>query len=179
MKVLRRCVREVLGLLLLLGCAPGPDGTGPIDSGRAFAPSGFLGDYSELRAGSGTQARLGYLDTAVDFSGYTQVVVEPAVVWKSNEARFAGVPQTQREMLARELEAEMRRAFGEEFLAARSEHSPRSNGVDCGNRSIGELRSEIAPVRGGRTRASRCGHERAAGGGGGFEGMDRLVRAQR
>ena len=96
----RRAARA-LGILFLLGCAGGPDGSDPAGSGRAFAPSGFLGDYAELRPGRGTQARLGYLDPAVDFSGYTHVIIEPVVVWESDEARFAGVPQSQRELLAR------------------------------------------------------------------------------
>ena len=96
MKAPRPCVREALGILLVLACAGGPDGSDSVGSGWAFAPSGFLGDYAEPRPGRGTQARLGYVDPAVDFSGYTQVIIEPVVVWESNEARFAGVPQSQR-----------------------------------------------------------------------------------
>jgi hypothetical protein len=118
-----RRLRRALVVLLLLGCAADPNGTPP-DSGRTFAPSGFLGDYAELRSGRGTQARLGYLDTAAGFSGYTHVIVEPVVVWKSDEARFAGVSQERREMLARELEAEMRRAFAHEFVLADGKPGP-------------------------------------------------------
>jgi hypothetical protein len=108
----------------LLGCAPGPDGSRPVDSAEAQVSSGFLGDYAELRAGKGTGARLVYLDSAADFSGYTRVVIEPVVVWKSSEARFAGVRQAQREVLARQLDTEMRRAFAEEFVVAEVEPGP-------------------------------------------------------
>jgi hypothetical protein len=104
--------------------AGGPDGSDSVASGWALAPSGFLGDYADLRPGRGTEPRLGYIDPAVDFSGYTQVIIEPVVVWESNEARFAGVPQTQRELLARELGAEMQRAFAEEFRVGEVKHGP-------------------------------------------------------
>jgi hypothetical protein len=105
-----------LAILLLLGCAAGSERPGPRASEASFQPSGFLGDYSAFRRGAGSQARLVYLDPAADFSGYERVIIEPAVVWQSGEARFAGVPPAQREALAREFEAELERAFAEEFL---------------------------------------------------------------
>ena len=124
MKATRRCIRVALGILLLLGCAGGPDGSDSVRSESAFAPSGFLGDYAELRPGRGTQARLDYVDPAADFSGYTHMIIEPVVVWESNEARFAGVPQTQRELLASELLAELQRAFAEEFRVGEVKPGP-------------------------------------------------------
>lgn len=101
--------------MLLLGCAAGSEPPEPLAGGASFPPSGFLGDYSALRPGGGSRARLVFLDTAVDFSGYERVIIEPVAVWKSDEARFAGVPSSQREALAREFEAELERAFGELF----------------------------------------------------------------
>lgn len=103
-----------LAIALWLGCASGP--AEPLAAGSSPAPSGFLGDYSALRPGGGGRARLVYLDTAVDFSGYERVIIEPVVVWKSDEAHFAGVPAAQREALARAFEAELERAFAEEFV---------------------------------------------------------------
>ena len=104
-----------IGILVVLGCAAGPQHSEPLAAEAPFVPSGFLGDYSALRSGSGSQPRLVFLDTGVDFSGYERVIIEPVVVWKSDEARFAGVPSTQREALAREFEAELERAFAGEF----------------------------------------------------------------
>jgi hypothetical protein len=127
-----RGVRETLAVLMLVGCTSGPEGAKPSDSGQVFSPSGFLGDYAELRAGSGGRPRLGYIDSAVDFSGYTHVIVEPVVVWKSSEARFAGVPQTRREMLARELETELRQAFAREFLVSEAKPGPNTLRVRTG-----------------------------------------------
>jgi hypothetical protein len=103
MRARLRGLAAAIGLLLLLGCATGS------------GDSGFLGDYSALQPGARGGARLVYLDAGVDFSGYERVIVEPVVVWKSDEARFAGVPAAQREALAREFEAELERALGEEF----------------------------------------------------------------
>jgi hypothetical protein len=124
-------IRGVLALLLLLGCSAAEDESKPAGAGPAFAPSGFLGDYTELRSGGEGRARLGYLDSAVDFSGYTHVIIDPVVVWKSDEARFAGVAQTQRELLARELRAEMRQAFAPEFQIAEAKPTPNTLRVRC------------------------------------------------
>ena len=99
-----RVLRGVLAALWLIGCAD-----------RAPGPSGFLGDYSQLEHRAGSPARLVYLDPAADFSRYERVVVEPVVVWKSDEARFAGISAAQREALARELQAELERACAQEF----------------------------------------------------------------
>jgi Protein of unknown function (DUF3313) len=107
-----------LGVVLWLGCAAGPQRSEPPAAEASFAPSGFLGDYSALRPGGANRARLVYLDAAVDFSGYERVIIEPVVVWPSDEARFAGVPPTQREELARAFHAELERAFAEEFAVA-------------------------------------------------------------
>jgi uncharacterized protein DUF3313 len=99
----------VFAIVLLLGCA-----------GRAPGPSGFLGDYSQLEHRGGSPARLVYLDPAVDFSRYERVIVDPVVVWKSDEARFAGISPAQREVLARELQAELERACAQEFGISRT-----------------------------------------------------------
>lgn len=120
MPVLRRSVRVALAIPLLLACARAPEGSRAGVPG-AFGPSGFLGDYADLQPGRGSEPRLGYIDPAVDFSGYTRVIIDPVVVWQSDEARFAGVPQERREALARSLEAELRRAFHEEFLVGEAE----------------------------------------------------------
>jgi hypothetical protein len=65
-----------------------------------------------------------YLDPAIDFSPYERVVIEPVVVWKSGEERFAGISQAQREALAREFQAELERAFAQEFAIGGSDPGP-------------------------------------------------------
>ena len=102
-----RLCSGVFAIVLLLGCAA-----------RAPGPSGFLGDYSKLEHRGGSAARLVYLDPAADFSGYERVIVEPFVVWKSDDARFEGISPAQREALAREFQAEFERAFAQEFAIA-------------------------------------------------------------
>ena len=114
----RRCLRGALGLLLLLGCSRGRP------EHASFGPSGFLGDYSELRPGGKGRARLVYLDPAVDFSPYERVILDPVVVWKSDDERFAGISPAQREALAREFQAELERAFAQEFAIGGGDAEP-------------------------------------------------------
>ena len=103
----------VLAIFLLLGCAS-----------RAPGPSGFLGDYSQLKPRAGSPARLVYLDSAADFSSYQRVIVEPVVVWKPDDERFAGISPAQRKALARELQAQFERAFAQDFAIAGSDAAP-------------------------------------------------------
>ncbi|HVN37633.1 MAG TPA: DUF3313 domain-containing protein [Myxococcota bacterium] len=113
MSAANRCLLAALGVLWLLGCA-----------GRAPGPSGFLGDYSELRPRGGSPAKLAYLDPAADFSRYERVIVEPVVVWKPDDERFAGISPAQREALAREFQAQFERAFAQEFAIAGRDAAP-------------------------------------------------------
>ena len=114
-----RGVRGALAALCLLGCAAGAARhLEPLAADASFGPSGFLTDYTELRPGGGGRARLVYLDPAADFSPYERVIIEPVVVWKSDEQRFAGTPPAQREALAREFQAQLERAFAQEFTIA-------------------------------------------------------------
>jgi hypothetical protein len=49
------------------------------------APSGFLGDYSELKAGTGGQAKLLYVRPGVDWKIYDKVLLEPVQLWHADE----------------------------------------------------------------------------------------------
>jgi hypothetical protein len=118
----RYCV--ALGILLLLACAGSPKSVGSLPAASSFPPSGFLGDYSALRPGTMGRARLVFLDPSVDFSGYERVIVEPVVVWQSDEARFAGVATSEREALAREFGTELERAFGALFAVREGDPGP-------------------------------------------------------
>jgi hypothetical protein len=60
----RSSVALVAGLalsLVLAGCAT-------TRATRSVEPSGFLGDYSQLRAGEGDEAQLIYIDRRVSFA---------------------------------------------------------------------------------------------------------------
>lgn len=44
---------------------------------HSVEPSGFLGDYSQLREGRGEQALLIYINSQANFSSYDRVIVDP------------------------------------------------------------------------------------------------------
>lgn len=131
MRVARRRLRAALGIAAWLGCAAGSNPSEPPVVEAPFAPSGFLGDYTALKPGGGDRARLVYLDPSVDFSGYERVVIDPAVVWNSEGARFAGVDGLHASALARAFEAELERAFAAEFVVAEDANGPGTLRVLC------------------------------------------------
>src|SRR5262249_32485478 len=65
-----------------------------------------------------------YLDAGADFSGYERVVIDPVVIFRSDPARFAGIPSAQLDALASEFRAELVRAFGAEFAVADAAGGP-------------------------------------------------------
>ncbi len=76
-------------------------------------PSGFLGDYSQLKPGRGDQAQLVYINPEADFSPYERVLVEPVMVWE----RTAGSDASEEELgsLADDLGSALRKELELEF----------------------------------------------------------------
>jgi hypothetical protein len=52
---------------------------------RSVEESGFLGDYSQLRAGEGDQARLVYINPDTDWWQYSAIIIESATIWHNQE----------------------------------------------------------------------------------------------
>jgi hypothetical protein len=52
---------------------------------RSVEPSGFLGDYSELKKGEKDQAQLVYLNPKADFSKYNAIMIDSVTLWQSSE----------------------------------------------------------------------------------------------
>jgi hypothetical protein len=50
---------------------------------RSVEPSGFLGDYSQLRPGEGEEALLVYVRPGLDLSGYEAVLIDPVTLWQT------------------------------------------------------------------------------------------------
>jgi len=69
-----------IGLAVVgLACASPPAVTPPVQT------MGFLDGYSQLEPGRADQARLIFIDYAVDFSVYQRVVVDRVVAWRGGE----------------------------------------------------------------------------------------------
>src|ERR1700690_1500912 len=52
---------------------------------RSVTESGFLKDYSLLKPGTGDEAKLHYIDPAVNWTLYTRVYIEPVTLWHSDD----------------------------------------------------------------------------------------------
>jgi hypothetical protein len=72
----QRIVVAVAGVALA-GCAAG--------QATKAKPSGFLGDYAELREGKEGEALMVYVDPAARFARYTKIKIEPVTIWRSAE----------------------------------------------------------------------------------------------
>src|SRR5262245_46520198 len=104
-----RAFSAALLLLLACGCGarrpahPSPD------------MSGFLDDYSRLRAGAPGEAVLVYRNPDADWTRYDKVLLEPVTLWRSGRNSLAPVPEADLLRLVNALEDAVRRQLGEGF----------------------------------------------------------------
>ena len=71
---------------LLCGC-------GATLQARKATPSGFLGDYSQLKQGGDDQALLLYVNPKADFRTYDKVLLDPVRVYAGKESKIAKIPR--------------------------------------------------------------------------------------
>lgn len=69
---------------------------------RSVEPSGFLGDYSQLRKGEGDEAALVYINPQADWAAYDKVLIDPVsiLVEGGRKSAFRKVSREDLQMLA-------------------------------------------------------------------------------
>lgn len=95
----------VLAVFTLAGCRT--------FQGGSAEPSGFLGDYSELREGKGDEALLVYVDRSAPWAQYTKVMLDPVVVYADDELNE--VPKDQLQTLVNLLDQRIREELGKDY----------------------------------------------------------------
>jgi hypothetical protein len=81
---------------------------------RSVEPSGFLGDYSQLRAGEGDEAQLIYIDRRVSFASYNAVIIDSVTFWESGGK---GIPEKDKQVLTDELYISLKTKLAERGFA--------------------------------------------------------------
>jgi len=104
----RRLVVTFLFLAVVAGCS----------ARRGPAPrevSGFLDDYSLLRAGAPGEVALVSRNPKADWASYDKVLLEPITLWRSGRKSLDAVPEQDLLRLVDGLESPVRRRLGEGF----------------------------------------------------------------
>ena len=91
-------------LISLQGCTSTPPNK-PLNS------SGFLGNYSKLRPAPDGSGAWNYRKPNVDFKPYTQIMLDPLVIWPSTQSTYGGLDASTAWRLARAFEDQMRQAL--------------------------------------------------------------------
>ena len=99
-------VTPVIGFVLALSLV----GCGSTKQARSVNESGFLGDYSQLKAGSGeNDPLLIYANPNVDCAKYKSVLLDPVTLWaKSENSSFAKLEPADRSFLKSEFDKALR-----------------------------------------------------------------------
>ena len=98
----------LVGALLAGGCAPARRPQ-PVDA------SGFLDDYSLLRAGGPDEVGLVYRNPKAAWTTYDKVQLEPVTLWRSGRGSLDPVPEKDLIRLVADFESALRKRLGDGF----------------------------------------------------------------
>lgn len=76
-------------------------------------PSGFLGDYSQLKKGERGQALLVYVNPEADFAKYDKILVDPITIW--HDASTNRIPPGEAQVLIDNLDDSLRLALDGDY----------------------------------------------------------------
>lgn len=105
MKKISQWLGMLSGVILAAGLLGGCAST---YQARKVEPSGFLGDYSQLKAGQEGESRLMYIDPKVNFKNYTKVMLEPVRVYAVKDSALGKMPKEDLQRLVNYLDATLR-----------------------------------------------------------------------
>lgn len=98
-------VLGAVGLTLVTGVLSGCLST---FQARQAEPSGFLGDYSQLRPGRDGEALLVYISPQADFRAYNKIMLDPVRVYATQGSALAKLPREELQDLVNYLDATLR-----------------------------------------------------------------------
>ena len=104
---------QVVGLLVTAGLLSGCGTT--LQTRSAPTPSGFLGDYSQLKPGAEGEAHLVYVNPKVDFGQYKKVLLDPVKVYAGKDGKIAKVPREDLQKLVNYFDAALREQLKTEY----------------------------------------------------------------
>ena len=96
------------GVFLLTGCAT-------TEQTREVEPSGFLGDYSQLKKGGGERALLYYVNPDANLAAYDKVIIDPVTIWHSKDSDLSEVPKEELENLTHYLYSAVRKQLESDY----------------------------------------------------------------
>lgn len=105
MRTMRTLGAVVVAALVLGGCAAG--------QASKAKPSGFLGDYSQLRKGGEGEALLVYVDPNVHFSKYHKLMIDPITIWRDADTK--DIPPGEAQDLIDDLDDAIRMTLDDDY----------------------------------------------------------------
>jgi hypothetical protein len=99
-RINRRWGAQLAGAVLVIVAICGLAGCSTTRQARSVSPSGFLGDYSQLKPGQGDQAKLVYIRPDVEWKRYTKMYIEPVQLWMADKnSRLARLSKSDQQTL--------------------------------------------------------------------------------
>lgn len=100
----------IAAVLCLPSCSVPPVRPAPVQAQPET--SGFLDDYSSLRAGEAGDVLLVYRNPNANWGAYHKVLLEPVTLWRSGKHSLASMPEQDLLRLANDFEAAVRLRLG-------------------------------------------------------------------
>lgn len=100
-----KAVVWAMALVFVAGVMPG---CGTTKQARKATPSGFLGDYSQLKPGADGEALLLYVNPKADFKAYQKILLDPIKVYAGKNGKIAKLPKEDLQKLVNYFDATIR-----------------------------------------------------------------------
>lgn len=100
---------------MALLCTATAGGCGDDSKEPSVAPSGFLGDYSQLAPGREGQARLIYINPEADFSLYDKIMIQPVALWDPERSAAVATPTPDQRRFVERLQSALTVQLGQDF----------------------------------------------------------------
>jgi hypothetical protein len=103
-----RLVTAMIVSLCLFGCAT-------TQQARSVKPTGFLGNYSQLKAGEGDQALRRYVAPNVQWRRYTKIMLQPVQIYAGRSSDLSKASPQERQALANYFTAALREQLQKDY----------------------------------------------------------------
>lgn len=120
MKIQKRNVIRICSLIAII-CLLGACAT---FQARSAKKSGFLGDYSQLKAGGDGKALLVYINPKADFKSYSRILMDPIKLYASSESSLNNLSKDDQMKILNYADAAIREKLAKDYVFV---HEPGPN----------------------------------------------------
>ncbi len=102
-------------LMVIMASMMAFSGCATTEQVRSVEPSGFLGNYSQLKPGEKNEALLYWINPDMDFKSYDKIVIDPVTIWRNDNSDIGELPPEEQKNLQHYLYLAVKEALAKDY----------------------------------------------------------------